>query len=249
MPTLAIADAFVDNARAATTEGELFTSLLQCCEQMRIRYFALVQHVDFDGDSTPAIRLHNYPASWQHWFDENRLGHCDPVHRASQLACAGFPWVDVPRMIRLTANDHSVLAQARIVGIGDGFTVPAHVPGEITGSCSFAMDSGEPFPRQLHSIAQILGGFAFEAARRLSTGAERWSAPERPITDRQRDCVLWSTRGKTDWETSRILGISKETVIQHLKHARERYGVHNKAMLSVRALYDGAISFSEIMRR
>jgi LuxR family quorum-sensing system transcriptional regulator CciR len=38
-------------------------------------------------------------------------------------------------------------------------------------------------------------------------------------------------------------------VIQHLKHARERYGVHNKAMLSVRALYDGVISFSEIIRR
>jgi LuxR family quorum-sensing system transcriptional regulator CciR len=71
-------------------------------------------------------------------------------------------------MIRLTPSDRSVLAQARIVGIGDGFTVPTHVPGEITGSCSFAMDSGEPFPRQLHSIAQILGAFAFEAARLCS---------------------------------------------------------------------------------
>jgi LuxR family quorum-sensing system transcriptional regulator CciR len=249
MRKLAIADGFVDRVRAAHTENELFASLLQFCEQMGIRYFALVHHVDFGLDTAPAIRLHNYPRAWEQWFDENRLGRSDPVHRASQLTCAGFPWSAVPAMIQLTATDRSVFAQARIVGIGDGFTVPAHVPGEFTGSCSFAMDPGAPFPRELHLIAQMLAGSAFEAARRLSRIRKIWPALDRPITDRQRDCVLWSTRGKTDWETSRILDIRMGTVIQHLKHARERYGVHNKAELSVRALHDGLIAFSELGAR
>ena len=73
--------------------------------------------------------------------------------------------------------------------------------------------------------------------------------PHTPIlTDRQRDCVLWAARGKTDWEISVILGVSHETVIQHLKHARERYGVQKRAMLAVRALFDGLISFSDILK-
>ena len=243
---MAVADAFVDEARAAQSERALFELLLECCHTFNIQYFALSHHVDFGIEHGPAIRVHNYPRAWEHWFDENRLGRCDPIHRASQLVCSGFPWSAVPGMISLTPADESVLVQARIVGIGDGFTVPAHVPGEFTGSCSFAIAPGEPFPRDLYSVAQILGNFAFEAARRITRIRELWPRPERPLTARQRDCVLWSTRGKTDWETGTILGISAGTVIQHLRNARERYDVHNKAELAVRALSDGLIAFSEL---
>lgn len=246
MPKMAVADAFVDDARSAASEKELFELLTQCCRAFDIKYFALAHHVDFGLDPVPAIRVHNYPQAWQHWFDENRLGRRDPVHRASQLMCSGFPWSEVPGMINLTPADESVFAQARIVGIGDGFTVPAHVPGEFTGSCSFAIAPGEPFPRELYPVAQILGNFAFQAARRITRIREIWPRVERPLTARQRDCVLWSTRGKTDWETGTILGISAGTVIQHLRNARERYDVHNKAELAVRALNDGLITFSEL---
>ena len=249
MVKLAIADAFVDSARAATTEKELYAALAVCCGRLKIRYFALVHHVDFGCDIPPAIRLHNYPPAWQHWFDENRMGRSDPVHRASQLVRAGFPWSAVRDMISFTSTDQSVFAHARIVGIGDGYTVPAHVPGEFTGSCSFAMGPGEPFPRDLHSVAEIVGGNAFDAARRIMRIREIWPPIERPLTERQRQCVLWSTQGKTDWETGTILGVSKGTVIQHLKHARERYDVHNKAELGVRALQNGLIAFSELGRR
>src|SRR3546814_20484501 len=68
------------------------------------------------------------------------------------------------------------------------------------------------------------------------------------LTDRQPDCVLWAARGNTDGEISRILGISHETVIQHLKDARERYDTHKRASLILYALYDGLISFADIFR-
>jgi DNA-binding CsgD family transcriptional regulator len=45
-----------------------------------------------------------------------------------------------------------------------------------------------------------------------------------------------------------ILGIATETVIQHLKMARERYQVHCKQSLIVSALFDGLIGFSDIIR-
>lgn len=73
--------------------------------------------------------------------------------------------------------------------------------------------------------------------------------PPRPLTDRQRDCVLWAARGKSDWEISRILGVSEQTVISHLAHARERYGVQNRTLLAIRALIDGTLTFTDIMKR
>lgn len=246
MPKLAIADAFVDRAGVASSEAELFELLSDCCRAVGIRFFALVHHVNFGLERAPAIRLHNYPSSWQRWFDENQLGRSDPVHRASQLICCGFPWSIVSEVIHLTSIDRSIFAQARVVGIGDGYTIPTNVPGEFTGSCSFAMAPGEAFTREHEAVAQVIGGFAFQAARRITRIREAWPAIERPLTERQRDCVLWSTRGKTDWETGKILGISKGTVIQHLANARERYDVHSKTALSVRALNDGVIVFSEL---
>jgi LuxR family transcriptional regulator, quorum-sensing system regulator CciR len=38
-------------------------------------------------------------------------------------------------------------------------------------------------------------------------------------------------------------------VIQHLKQARERYGVTKRTMLAVSTLFDGTISFIDILKR
>lgn len=215
---------------------------------MGIAFFALTHHIDFAREAGPAIRLHNYPPEWQALFDERGLGRSDPVHRASHRANVGFAWSSVPDMIKMTSEDRWVLDQAYRIGIGDGFTVPAHIPGETYGSCSFAVAAGQSFPQEYHYVAQLIGAFAFEAARRLSQRDSFEFQNQPTLTDRQRDCVLWAARGKTDWEISRILGVSHETVIQHLKHARERYGVQKRALLAIRALFDGLISFSDVLK-
>ncbi|MEZ0243737.1 MAG: LuxR family transcriptional regulator [Sphingomonas sp.] len=244
MTGLILAETFELIVRSADGLDELFGALSECTGEMGFRYFALSQHVDF-GAAEPGIRLHNYPPDWEAWFDERSLGRFDPIHRASHVTSAGFNWSHVPEMIQLTAGDREVLSAARRAGIGDGYTVPAYVPGEYNGSCSFAVRDSESFPADTALVAQLIGSLAFEAARRI-VQPRRAPQPTAPMTDRQRDCVLWAARGKTDWEISRILGVSHETVIQHLKHARERYGVQKRAHLAVMALFDGTICFSDI---
>lgn len=229
----------------ANALDELFGALSECTQEMGFRYFSLSQHVDFRHCPEAGIRLHNYPSHWEAWFDERALGRFDPIHRASHVTSTGFSWSNVPTMIQLTVGDRAILRAARDAGIGDGFTVPAHVPGEYNGSCSFAVRDDERVPADAAMIAQLIGGMAFEAARRIAQ-PRRAPRPTALMTDRQRDCVLWAARGKTDWEISRILGVSHDTVIQHLKHARERYGVQKRAHLAVMALFDGSICFSDI---
>ena len=80
--------------------------------------------------------------------------------------------------------------------------------------------------------------------------AIRSPLPDRPqLTDRQRECVYWAARGKTDPEIADILGISHETVILHLKQARARYGVYKRTQLAVHALFDGTLSFVDLLGR
>lgn len=241
-------DAFVSDVRELSSEAELAEALGLIAGELGFDYFALTHHVDIRHAPQPAIRLDNYPAGWVDYFDEHKLGPSDPVHRACHLTSVGFAWSRLPKMIQLTARDNEILELARGNGIGDGFTVPAHVPGESNGSCSFATHPGRPLCGEHLPLAQLVGAFAFEAARRLWR-MRGTAAPPRPLTDRQRDCVVWVARGKSDWEIAKILGISHETVIQHLKQARERYGVTKRTTLTVSALFDGTISFTDILKR
>jgi LuxR family transcriptional regulator, quorum-sensing system regulator CciR len=239
-------DAFVRDVQGLETEEALAGAIAAVSSDLGFRYFALTHHIDVRRSSA-AIRIHNYPQGWAEWFDEQSLGRTDPVHRASNITSVGFAWSKLPQMIALTPDDQRVLELARAHGIGEGFTVPAHVPGEAHGSCSFACVAGERFADEHLALLQLVGVFAFEAARRMRRNRS-WKGPVE-LTDRQRECGMWAARGKSDWEIARILGISEQTVIEHLKHARERYGVGKRTLLAVHALFDGTIGFLDVLRR
>ena len=235
---------------ATGNADDLAAAMTAATTEMGFEHFALSHHVDIVAASGSAIRLHNYPVQWADYYDGNVLGVTDPVHRASHVTSMGFLWSRMPDMIPLTAGDHRMLALGREQGVGDGFTVPANVLGESRGSCSFACQVGRPVPVAMLPSAQLVGNFAFEAARRLWTQRGHRLALSLPIlTDRQRDCVLWVARGKGDWEISRILGVSEETIARHIKQACERYGVNKRTSLVIRTLFDGTLTFTDIVRR
>jgi len=245
----AMAVRFMHVVEDVASADDLAAAMAAITAELGFQYFALTHHVDIVAASNSAIRLHNYPAQWADYYDGNALGVTDPVHRASHVTSMGFCWSRMPDMIPLTACDRKVLALGRDQGIGDGFTIPAHVPGEARGSCSFASEAGRPVPEAILPVAQLAGNFAFEAARRLwSIRGHMPVAQQRPLTDRQRDCVLWVAHGKGDWEIAIILGISEETVARHIKDACERYGVSKRTLLVIRALFDGTLTFTDLFR-
>jgi LuxR family quorum-sensing system transcriptional regulator CciR len=232
------------------TSDDLAAAMQAASYQLGFQYFALSHHVDFAATDGAAIQLHNYPCQWADYYERNALGISDPVHRASHVTSIGFCWSRIAEMIPLTAQDRRILAMGREQGIGAGFTVPAHVPGEARGSCSFASEAGRPIPVNELPMAQLAGAFAFESARRLWVKrGHRSHPPPAVLTDRQRDCVLWIARGKTDWETGQILGVTEETVARHVKQACARYGVSKRTSLVIRALFDGTLTFTDIARR
>lgn len=242
-------DAFVRDVSEVRTEADLWELLAEISREMGFSYFALTHHVDIREAPRPAIRLANYPSDWVDYFDDQKLGPSDPVHRASHLTSVGFPWSRLSSLIELTPRDHEVLELAARRGIGDGFTIPAHVPGESNGSCSFATRAGATLSETRLPLAQLVGAFAFEAARQVWRMREGGLSPRPQLTDRQRDCVVWAARGKSDWEIAKILGISHETVIQYLKRARDRYGVTKRTQLAIHTLFDGTISFIDVLKR
>lgn len=242
-------EAFIEAVARARDIDDLAEALDIMTSQMGFAHFALTHHADILDARDAMIRLHNYPEPWVDYFDRNRLSLSDPVHRASHRTSAGFRWDRLPDLIQMTPGDHRLLERARDHGLVDGFTVPANVVGEATGSCSFVIGPDSEWPADALLLAQLAGIAAFETARNLWLLQSGPRGPQPRLTDRQRDCLIWAARGKTDWEIARILGISHETVVRHLKQARDRYGVQKRTSLLIRALFDGTISFADIFPR
>ena len=96
-------------------------------------------------------------------------------------------------------------------------------------------------------LAKVLGTKAFEEARQLWLPRGFSGDVQRPtLTDRQRDCVLWAARGKTDWEISKILGISEEMVARHIRLACDRYGVTKRVALAFCAVSERIITIHDV---
>lgn len=222
--------------------------LCDITSDLGFNFFALIHHVDLRNPRPGVIHFDNYPTIWSEHFIGNGLYVDDPVLHASTRTAIGFPWTAIPDLVRLTTRQRRILESAAREGIGPGFTVPSNVPGERHASCSFAVKLGRELPKQSLMLAQLVGLFAFDAARRIVLDGQRATDPPH-LSPKQRDCVVLAGQGKSDNVIAQLLGLSENTVTNYLAAARDRYGVATRTQLVTAALADGEIGFSEVETR
>jgi LuxR family quorum-sensing system transcriptional regulator CciR len=233
-------------------ESALHEHLDRCAVQLGFKQFAMGHHVDLTGPPQDAIRITNYNASWI----ERSLGEGyfvqDPIHLASTRTAMGFLWSDVPTMIHLTERQRFILDSARPYGLAHGYTIPVHVPGEYRGTCSFGAASLDDVQDHGLPLANIIGTYAFEAARRIMRARSPFPARLESLpalTGRQRDSLVLVARGKADPEIAVLMGISAATAHEHVENVRRAYGNAQRPLLIARALFDGQISYMEVFGR
>lgn len=238
---------FVRQANRVTLPGELTSLLADGMRTLGFDHVALVHHVQ--RPAAESVQYVDYPDAWKELATKRDYFADDPVLAACEVSAAAFLWSDLPRILALTDRQSEILQSAFACGLGEGFTVPVNVPGDFPGSCSFAMRGGRDIPAGVLPAAQYMGCFAFEAARRIRTlerSRARPASVERPrLTSRQLDCVVLAAQGKSDWHIAQLLGISGDTVHQHIETAKRRYGVASRTQLVVRALFDSQITFAD----
>lgn len=244
---------FVRVASQAPTVEDLRRSVTDVAATFGFAYYAVGHHVNLA--SPTLIQLSNYPEAWVETIRERRYITDDPVVMACQTSAAGFRWSEIRALIALSQRQEQILEGASRAGLGDGFTVPIHIPGECAGSCSFAVRSESELQEHLLPAAHYIGCFAFEAIRRIAREiparghSGNGNSANPVLTSRQLDCVVLVARGKSDGDTAQLLGISPDTVHQHIETAKQRFGVATRMQLVIRTLFDNQLSFRDIMRR
>ena len=59
--------------------------------------------------------------------------------------------------------------------------------------------------------------------------------------------MVLAGRGKSDRDVGQILGISDQTVHQHMEAAKRKYEVATRMQLVVRALFDSQLAFADLV--
>ena len=243
---MADAMCFIEEAKRATRMGDLTGLLADVVRELGFNHVTLAHHVDPEHAPRSAVAFSNYPEAWMNRILSRRYFSDDPVLVASERSAAPILWSEVPRRLKLTARQTEILRLADEFGLAEGLTIPINVPGEFHGSCSFGVRKGRPMPGEGRFAALWVGAFAFESARRI-VGLVRPSAERPRLTPRQFDCLVLVGKGKSDWTIAQLLGISRETVHEHLEAAKRRYGVATRPQLVASCLADGQITYADLL--
>lgn len=236
---------FVRALKEAQSITEIETILGEATHNFEFDHFALIQRLS-QRNSTGPIQLTDYPDDWiAHLLEDGHFAD-DPVLMASERTVAAFTWRELPTLLPFTRRQTAYMAAARARGLGEGFTVPIHVPGEATGLCSFVTGHNRELPKEALPAMQYVACFAFEAARRLAPKPARGDLLPQ-LTQRQLDCVVLAAKGKSNWVVGELLGLSQQTVHKYLENAKRRYGVSSRTELVVRALFDGHLTFTDVL--
>lgn len=238
---------FIKLSREVADQVQLAGLVGDFASDIGFDYFSLFRHDRRSSGSDGTILVTNYPEAWIERSRALRYYADDPVFAASTRTAVGFLISDVPRMLDLSKRQIRTLDEGRLAGLGDGFSVPAHVPGEANGLCTFIVRTGRTLPLKRLPMAQLAGAFAYEAGRRLKAAAAAKPEEAVRLTERQLECVLLIARGKSDWEIATILGVKEDTITEHVDDARRRYGVARRTQLVVRALVDGHITLQDAL--
>lgn len=239
--------AFADAAQSVTSVGDLDIIMSEAACDFGADFYLMIHHADFRRRTHGLVKVGNYP---EEFIAASRAGselRGDAIMEACEKTLTGFFWDDVGRYVTLSEQHLTRREQVARTGLGDGFVVPTHIPGEHLGSCHFAVGSGRQMPRDTSAALQTIAIFGFEAARRLVRDSEGPHIMHRPLTPRQKECLVLSARGKSDAVIGQLLGLSPKTINNYIEEAKRRYGVATRSQLIASALYTSEITFRDIV--
>jgi DNA-binding CsgD family transcriptional regulator len=236
-------ESLIEGLETATDEGAFETTLSRSLESLGFDRFAYLALRLPESGRVPYV-VTTYPGAWAaHYHNCDYVNH-DPVLMRCRNSMAGFNWGRLASAPNLTARQAQVLNEARDFGITNGATIPVHGPGG--GFAILSVASSAAPDREFNKIWRHAWPQAQLAALYTHSTVEsrlQQMQTQVPVTltERERECLLWTGRGKTANEIGTILAISDETVVFHLKNAMKKIGVYSKHHAVVKAIMMGLI--------
>ena len=220
-----------------TTQFDVLRLLREISAGFGYRYFFVAGDLLSDRLSfSDAVIITSAPAEFLQAFGTSMPGRDNTLARF--LRMTGAPFELRPGGTAPAQDDFSFETAAADFDVDSVFVVPVYHPDHGPGVVVFA---GK---RPALSVAEMaeLGLYGHRAHEKLRQVSAKPSKPESPLTERERECLVWTSNGKTSAEIAQILNLSEHTVNHYLNNAARKFNAVNRAQAVAHGLRLGYIA-------
>jgi len=167
--------------------------------------------------------MSDYDTDWRHTYDTAGYAMLDPTVAHAVSSVVPLVWSDA---MYHTEAQRNFAEEARAHGIQTGATLPVQTREGDVAMLSFTNASQGVDARRLVEESLVWGTLvatvAHETMRKL---IKPTLVPTVRLTRREMEVLKWIAAGKTDWEMSRLMGISEHGVVHHVRNIMLKYDV------------------------
>jgi len=178
------------------------------------------------------VLLQRMPSEWTKRYNERGYLFRDPIVSHLQNARAPFTWDDAYEVCGRSADVRLIRGEATEFGLRYGHVVP--IP-TLDGSIAAISFGGSDPETSAEAKDALTFAASYAIGRFLHVPRQSVDAAVR-VTPREIDCLLWAAEGKSDWDIATILGISRFTVLKHIRSARDKLDAANRTHAVVKAI-------------
>jgi LuxR family quorum sensing-dependent transcriptional regulator len=228
---------FVDAIEASATGASVISQFEKVIRDLGFHAY-IMAGIPEPGQTLAQVTVANgWPLEWFELYNRENLSAVDPVPRHCFNTLNPFEWKDAPYDRERDVAARNVMTRACDFRFHEGFCIPIHYD-DATGAISMAGE--RPYlDAETKSALHLMSVFTHGRLRALTRSGPQ--GPSRRLSETEAEVLRWAARGKTAWETSRILGISERNVRWHLEEAQRKLMAPNKTATVARALVNREI--------
>ena len=215
----------------SATAGRLFTDI-------GLPSYALTRFFGRDRQPDAAVIGGDFNREWSQRYLARQYVSASSIARELLLTSCSYSWDEVMRRRPVDAAQKRIRSEAGECGLRTGLFTPV---AWHDGSFSAVVLAGTHCDLDdglIRTSAEVLSAYYGAELRRLSP-----PTPARAVvlSPRQRECLAWVRQGKSSGVIAEILGLSTDTVEEHIAAACRKLGVRTRVQGAVEASLQGLI--------
>jgi LuxR family transcriptional regulator, quorum-sensing system regulator BjaR1 len=180
--------------------------------------------------------LNGWPQRWYDHYMRERYYDIDQIAIQSRMTVEPFVWSEVAAEAPHNSPTRRIMAEAGEAGLKDGIIVPIYGTSGDQYGVSMAgaeIDARDETVRGIQLVAMYAHHQLQVVAPRFLLSPGKGTGN---LSARERECLRWVARGKSDWEIAEILGISIHTAAAHVRASIRKLDSVNRTQAVAKAL-------------
>ncbi|MCY4397577.1 MAG: LuxR family transcriptional regulator [Rhodospirillaceae bacterium] len=228
------------------TVAQVTARLGQLVDDLALDHFSfgLVRPPRDGGVDCESTILASYPQEWINRYVRHHYLQLDPVADLTARSAKPFYWGHGRFLRAFRKQQRLVFEEARAFRIVCGLAIPVRCARGAVGVFNVVATDAKRLGEATHSEHERLFAAAYDThdfvlKEGLAAKTVEGSGP--CLSVREKECLVWTSEGKTAEEVAAILGLSVYTVNRHASVAARKLGCLNKHHATFRALRAGLI--------